>query len=144
MGIYAGALVLVALVLALLWQWAPWDAGMEEEVVPSLPGLRRGVIHGDGNDHNVIVGDPRAWPREAVSVVDFGDMHRGLVVAEPAVAAAYAVMGKADPLAAAARVVWPPSGRRESVSSANTPAELISRRFWPSFARNRSRSASPS
>jgi 4-aminobutyrate aminotransferase-like enzyme/Ser/Thr protein kinase RdoA (MazF antagonist) len=76
-----------------------------EDVAPSLPRLRRGVIHGDANDHNAIAGDPRAWPREIVSVVDFGDMHRGLLVAEPAVAAAYAIMGKADPLAAAARVV---------------------------------------
>ena len=77
----------------------------ETEVVSSLPGLRRGVIHGDANDHNVIAGDARAWPREVVSVVDFGDMHRGLVVAEPAVAAAYAVMGKRDPVAAAASLV---------------------------------------
>jgi 4-aminobutyrate aminotransferase-like enzyme/Ser/Thr protein kinase RdoA (MazF antagonist) len=77
----------------------------EEKAVPSLPQLRRGVIHGDANDYNAIAGDPRVWPRETVSVVDFGDMHRGLLVAEPAVAAAYAIMGEADPLAAAARVV---------------------------------------
>ncbi len=77
----------------------------EAEVVPALPRLRRGVIHGDANDHNVIAGSARDWPREVVSVVDFGDMHRGLVVAEPAVAAAYAIMGERDPLAAAARVV---------------------------------------
>jgi 4-aminobutyrate aminotransferase-like enzyme/Ser/Thr protein kinase RdoA (MazF antagonist) len=77
----------------------------ESEVVPSLARLRRGTIHGDANDHNAIAGDPHAWPREIVSVVDFGDMHRGLLVAEPAVAAAYAIMGKSEPLAAAARVV---------------------------------------
>jgi 4-aminobutyrate aminotransferase-like enzyme/Ser/Thr protein kinase RdoA (MazF antagonist) len=77
----------------------------ETAVVPSLPRLRRSVIHGDANDHNAIAGDARAWPRKIVSVVDFGDMHRGLVVAEPAVAAAYAIMGKDDPMAAAARVV---------------------------------------
>jgi 4-aminobutyrate aminotransferase-like enzyme/Ser/Thr protein kinase RdoA (MazF antagonist)/murein DD-endopeptidase MepM/ murein hydrolase activator NlpD len=77
----------------------------ESEVVPLLPRLRRSVIHGDANDHNVLVESPRAWPREVVSVVDFGDMHRGLVVAEPAVAAAYAVLGQADPLEAATQVV---------------------------------------
>jgi Ser/Thr protein kinase RdoA (MazF antagonist) len=74
-------------------------------VAPALPGLRRGVIHGDANDHNVLVGHPRAWPREVAGLVDFGDMHHGLLVAETAVAAAYAVMGKEDPLPAAVSVV---------------------------------------
>ena len=77
----------------------------ETDVEPWLEKLRHGVIHGDANDHNAIVGDARNWPREIVSVVDFGDMHHGLVVAEPAVAAAYAIMGTRDPLDAAARVV---------------------------------------
>ena len=36
----------------------------EAEVVPALPRLRRGVVHGDANDHNVLVGAPRAHPRE--------------------------------------------------------------------------------
>jgi len=77
----------------------------EAEVVPALPGLRSSVIHGDANDHNVVVSDPREYPRRVAAVVDFGDMHRGLVVAEPAVAAAYAGLGTVDPLAAAAAVV---------------------------------------
>jgi 4-aminobutyrate aminotransferase-like enzyme/Ser/Thr protein kinase RdoA (MazF antagonist) len=76
----------------------------EAEVVPALPHLRRSVIHGDANDYNVIVGDPLRRPR-AVSVIDLGDMHRGLTVAEPAIAAVYALLGKPDPLAAAASVI---------------------------------------
>jgi 4-aminobutyrate aminotransferase-like enzyme/Ser/Thr protein kinase RdoA (MazF antagonist) len=76
----------------------------EAEVVTALPRLRRSVIYGDANDYNVIVGDPLRRPRE-VSVIDFGDMHRGLIVSEPAIAAAYALLGKPDPLAAAAEVV---------------------------------------
>jgi len=76
----------------------------EAEVVPALPRLRRSVIYGDANDYNVIVGDPLRRPRE-VSVIDFGDMHRGLTVAEPAIAAAYALLGKPDPLGAAAELV---------------------------------------
>jgi 4-aminobutyrate aminotransferase-like enzyme/Ser/Thr protein kinase RdoA (MazF antagonist) len=75
------------------------------QVVPALPRLRRGVIHGDANDHNVVVGPPRAFPRPVTGLLDFGDMHRGLLVAEPAVAAAYALLGQEDPLAAAAAVV---------------------------------------
>jgi 4-aminobutyrate aminotransferase-like enzyme/Ser/Thr protein kinase RdoA (MazF antagonist) len=77
----------------------------EAEVVPALPRLRCSVVYGDANGHNVLVGDPRAEPREVVSVIDFGDMHRGLTVSEPAIAAAYAILGASDPLAAAARVV---------------------------------------
>jgi len=76
----------------------------DAEVTPALPRLRRSVIHGDANDYNVIVGDPLRRPRE-VSVIDFGDMHRGLIVAEPAIAATYALLGKPDPLAAAAEIV---------------------------------------
>jgi 4-aminobutyrate aminotransferase-like enzyme/Ser/Thr protein kinase RdoA (MazF antagonist) len=74
------------------------------EVSPALPRLRRSVIHGDANDYNVIAGDPLCRPRP-VSVIDLGDMHLGLTVAEPAIAATYAMMGKPDPLAAAADVV---------------------------------------
>jgi 4-aminobutyrate aminotransferase-like enzyme/Ser/Thr protein kinase RdoA (MazF antagonist) len=77
----------------------------EDTVVPALPLLRRSVIYGDANDHNVLVGEPWPEPRHVVSVVDFGDMHYGLTVSEPAVAAAYAILGKKDPLPAAAAVV---------------------------------------
>jgi 4-aminobutyrate aminotransferase-like enzyme/Ser/Thr protein kinase RdoA (MazF antagonist) len=80
-------------------------ARFEAEVRPALATLRRGVIHGDANGHNVVVGVPRQWPREVVSVVDFGDMHRGLLAAEPAVASAYAGFGEKDPVGAAAAVV---------------------------------------
>ena len=80
-------------------------ARYESEVAPALPRLRRGVIHGDANDHNVLLGAPRAHPREVTGLLDFGDMHHGLLVAEPAVAAAYALLGQDDPLAAAAAVV---------------------------------------
>jgi 4-aminobutyrate aminotransferase-like enzyme/Ser/Thr protein kinase RdoA (MazF antagonist) len=76
----------------------------EAEVAPALPRLRRSVIHGDANDYNAIAGDPLGRPR-AVAMVDFGDMHCGALVAEPAIAAAYALLGKADPLGAAAAVV---------------------------------------
>ncbi|HVQ31529.1 MAG TPA: aminotransferase class III-fold pyridoxal phosphate-dependent enzyme, partial [Vicinamibacteria bacterium] len=77
----------------------------EAEVAPALGSLRRSVIHSDANDHNVLVGDARSQPRDVVSVIDFGDMHHGLTVAELAIAAAYALLGKSEPLAAAAAVV---------------------------------------
>jgi len=77
----------------------------QQAVTPALPRLRRGVIHGDGNDWNAIVDGPRGEPHAVVSVVDFGDMHHGLIAAEPAVAAAYALLAQPDPLAAASAVV---------------------------------------
>ena len=77
----------------------------DREVAPSLPRLRRSVVYGDANDHNVLVGDPREQPRRVVGVIDFGDAHHGLTVSEVAIAAAYAILGKADWLAAASRVV---------------------------------------
>jgi 4-aminobutyrate aminotransferase-like enzyme/Ser/Thr protein kinase RdoA (MazF antagonist) len=73
------------------------------EVEPRLGGLRRQVIHGDWNDHNVLVGPgPEGG---VVGVVDFGDMVHGPVVADLAVACAYAVLGKPHPVAAAAAIV---------------------------------------
>ena len=77
----------------------------ESEVLPIAPRLRRGVIYGDANDYNVIVGDAWKQPREIAGVIDFGDMHHGIIVAEPAVAAAYAIFGKQNPLEAATAIV---------------------------------------
>jgi 4-aminobutyrate aminotransferase-like enzyme/Ser/Thr protein kinase RdoA (MazF antagonist) len=77
----------------------------ETEVVPVLPRLRRSVIYGDANDYNVLVGAPWPQPRKIVGVIDFGDMHHGLTVSEPAIAAAYGILGKEDPLQAATAIV---------------------------------------
>jgi 4-aminobutyrate aminotransferase-like enzyme/Ser/Thr protein kinase RdoA (MazF antagonist) len=77
----------------------------EAEVVPALPRLRRSVIYGDANDHNVLVSDPWPQPRKVVGLIDFGDMHHGITVSEAAIAAAYGVLRKEDPLPAAAAIV---------------------------------------
>ena len=77
----------------------------EGEVVPRLARLRRSVIYGDANDYNVLVSDPWPQPRKVAGVIDFGDMHHGPTVSEAAIAAAYAILGKADPLKVATEVV---------------------------------------
>jgi 4-aminobutyrate aminotransferase-like enzyme/Ser/Thr protein kinase RdoA (MazF antagonist) len=77
----------------------------EAEVVPALPGLRHGVVHHDANDYNVLVAGERTEPREIAGLIDFGDLLHTATVAEVAVAAAYALLSKADPLDAAAHVV---------------------------------------
>ena len=75
----------------------------QSQVVPLLPSLRKGVVYGDANDYNVLVASARG--REVVSVIDFGDMHDGLVVSEAAIAAAYAILGKRRPLPVAASLI---------------------------------------
>jgi Ser/Thr protein kinase RdoA (MazF antagonist) len=62
--------------------------------------LRPGVIHGDVNDYNVLVDSGRVS-----GLLDFGDMVHSAVVCDLAVALAYAVLGRSDPLAAAACVI---------------------------------------
>jgi len=76
----------------------------EEVVVPLTANLRRSVIHNDANDHNVLVGDPMPEDRAIAGLLDFGDMLETWTVCEPAVAIAYGIFGKADPLDAACAI----------------------------------------
>lgn len=76
-----------------------------EQVAPVVPQLPRSVIHGDANDLNVLVDAADKEPRGIASVIDFGDMHKGVTVADAAVGATYAILGRKDKLAAAALVV---------------------------------------
>jgi 4-aminobutyrate aminotransferase-like enzyme/Ser/Thr protein kinase RdoA (MazF antagonist) len=82
----------------------------ENEVLPVLPSLRSSIIHNDGNDLNILVTPLRTDDAEpgalrAAGIIDFGDLLYSATAAEPAIAAAYALLGKADPIAAAAQVV---------------------------------------
>jgi Ser/Thr protein kinase RdoA (MazF antagonist) len=61
-----------------------------------LPTLRHGLIHNDANDHNVLVADDGA---SISGVLDLGDSIWSVTVNELAVAAAYAALDTADPLA---------------------------------------------
>ncbi len=82
-------------------------AQLDRDLAPLLPRLRRSAIHGDANDYNVLVDDGpdlATRHRRVVGIIDFGDMVYSYTVGNLAVAAAYAVLGKADPLAAAAQV----------------------------------------
>jgi 4-aminobutyrate aminotransferase-like enzyme/Ser/Thr protein kinase RdoA (MazF antagonist) len=78
------------------------------ETLPLLPGLRTAVIHNDANDHNVIVGGGdtlHTRNQQVTGIIDFGDMVHSHVAGNLAVAAAYAVLDKPSPLAAACRLV---------------------------------------
>jgi 4-aminobutyrate aminotransferase-like enzyme/Ser/Thr protein kinase RdoA (MazF antagonist) len=69
------------------WERLPWQE------------LRRGVIHGDLNDLNVL-----ARHQRVSGFIDFGDMVHSAVVCDLAIAVAYTIMNKDDPLATIAAV----------------------------------------
>ena len=76
-------------------------ARYETEILPRLDALPSGVIHNDGNDHNVLVADDGT----VSGILDFGDMIAGPVVVDVANLVAYAMLGKREPVRAAAAVV---------------------------------------
>ena len=77
----------------------------EQRVVARHDNLRRSVCHNDANDYNVLVSDDGAGRKTVAGIIDFGDMLQTYTASEVAVAAAYAMLDKADPLAAAAEIV---------------------------------------
>jgi 4-aminobutyrate aminotransferase-like enzyme/Ser/Thr protein kinase RdoA (MazF antagonist) len=77
----------------------------DDELAPALVSLPAGTIYNDANDYNVLVRGEDPWARRVVGVIDFGDLVHSPIVCDLAIAAAYALLGKVDPLAAAARVV---------------------------------------
>ena len=70
-----------------------------------LADLRCSVIHNDANDFNVLVEPVGRWHNTVTGVIDFGDMVYTRTVFEIAIACAYAMLNKADPLTAAGHVV---------------------------------------
>ena len=77
----------------------------DRRVSPRAGELRRGLIHNDGNDHNVIVQRTEAGGEEAVGIIDFGDMVQTFVVCELAIGIAYPILAASDPVGAACHVV---------------------------------------
>lgn len=73
-------------------------------VVPVFPKLRQSVIHNDVNDYNLLV-DPEGETPTITGIIDFGDMVYSHTLCELAIAIAYAVHGKPDPVETAACVV---------------------------------------
>lgn len=70
-----------------------------------LPQLRMSVIYNDANDYNILVGRTETGEHQVIGVIDFGDLLRTYTVNEVAVAIAYAIMDKPDPIAAACDVI---------------------------------------
>ncbi|MBL7816734.1 MAG: aminotransferase class III-fold pyridoxal phosphate-dependent enzyme [Saprospiraceae bacterium] len=66
--------------------------------------LRKSVIHNDANDNNIVVSADRVNP-SVLAVIDYGDAVYSQTINDVAVALAYAIMDKPDPLAAALPLV---------------------------------------
>ena len=77
----------------------------QDHVAPRIAGLRSSVIHNDANDHNVVVSQDAASAPHVVGIIDFGDMVESRTVYNLAVGAAYGILEKPDPIAAAAQIV---------------------------------------
>lgn len=73
-----------------------------------LDRLPRATVHNDPNDYNVLVDRAELWddpPPRISGFIDFGDMLHSYAMADVAVAIAYAVLRKAQPLDAALPIV---------------------------------------
>ncbi len=80
----------------------------EQSTQPHLSQLRRSVIHNDANNFNVIVSDGDDFysrNQQVVGLIDFGDIVHSYTIGELAVAIAYAILEKDDPLAVVAELV---------------------------------------
>jgi len=82
-----------------------FEVHFQTTVLPVSLELRRGVIHNDANDNNVLVSGGPQRDQYVNSIIDFGDMVNTWIVVEPAVAAAYAMMGKDKPLDTATAII---------------------------------------
>lgn len=83
----------------------PVLARFESLVAPALPDLRHSFIHNDANDHNILIDRSDPANPTVGGLIDFGDMVYGPTVCELAIALAYILMNKADPLNTALPVI---------------------------------------
>jgi 4-aminobutyrate aminotransferase-like enzyme/Ser/Thr protein kinase RdoA (MazF antagonist) len=69
------------------------------------PQLRFSVIHNDANDYNILVRGSGASSARVIAIVDYGDLVHSATVYDLAVALAYVMLDKPDPIGAASHVV---------------------------------------
>jgi 4-aminobutyrate aminotransferase-like enzyme/Ser/Thr protein kinase RdoA (MazF antagonist) len=94
----------------------------ETRVVARAASLRCSVVHNDANDYNVLVSDDGTGRQTVAGIIDFGDMLHTYTASEVAVAAAYAMLDKPDPLAVAFEIV---AGYHEVFSLTELELEVL-------------------
>ncbi|MCP3689059.1 MAG: peptidoglycan DD-metalloendopeptidase family protein, partial [Gammaproteobacteria bacterium] len=82
-----------------------FESHFRNTVLPLDKSLRRSAIHNDANDNNVLIQGDDPWTQTVACIIDFGDMVHSWTVAEPAIAAAYAMLDKDHPLETAASII---------------------------------------
>ena len=80
-------------------------AAYREEVRPALAATRRSVVHNDANDYNLLVARRSDGALAPSGIIDPGDLLESHPVCDLAIALAYVMMGKPDPITAAMHVV---------------------------------------
>jgi len=81
---------------------------IEKITAPLLPGLRKSTIHNDANDFNILLGggeDIFSRNQNVIGFIDLGDLIHGTTVGDLAIAIAYAILNKPQPLETAAEIV---------------------------------------
>lgn len=94
-----------------------------DEVVPVLPSLRMSIVHNDANDYNIII--DQTADRRRIHLIDFGDMCYSYTVSDVAIACAYAMLDKSNPVEVAEQIV---RGYREVF-----PLEVMEMKCLPYF-----------
>jgi len=69
----------------------------DSKVLPILYTVRKAIIHGDPNDHNILV-TKKEDSVDITGILDFGDFVYSHIVNEISIAGGYAMLGKPDPI----------------------------------------------
>jgi len=77
----------------------------DDLVTPRLSELEYGVIHNDGNDLNILVKTPESGYSRLAGLIDFSDVLHTATIAELAIAVAYLMLDREDPLTDAAHLI---------------------------------------
>ncbi|MEM7798889.1 MAG: aminotransferase class III-fold pyridoxal phosphate-dependent enzyme [Chloroflexota bacterium] len=81
-----------------------------DRVAPHLPNLRQSVIHSDANDYNVIFTTPAdasnlyTKNQSIAGIIDYGDVVYSYTICNLAIAIAYTILDKKEPLKTAAEM----------------------------------------
>lgn len=77
----------------------------ESQVIPNASSLRQSIIHGDLNNFNILVSNPCFGNYQVTGFIDFGDVIQSATVCELAIAIAYALLDKPNPLETASAII---------------------------------------